>query len=430
MWSWPTITAVVLLLSPGKSFQQCFTTNASSPGIVSEAELSGITDFGLDVYRHLFSDFGARNLVYSPYSLWNVLVLTYFGTQGTTQAQMEAALRIRDKVSAHEIKMGLDNWYALLQESHPGYYFSVANRIYFDILLNVRPCIRNIFPEELQLAYLFNAKSTARYINDFVAKVTNGLIEEIASPEDVRDSQVVVVNAAAFVGRWKYEFQAQNNSKMLFQVSPDLSVSVTVMRQLGVFRYGESDDLGARILELPYTGEQISMFLFLPHPPRRSPPAGEGEDPLANMIRNFDGRSLREAIEARNLDLREVDVALPKFNFSTEIGHHLEKALKGVGIIDLFDADRANLTAFTMKRGLKVTQALHKAFLDVNEEGTEAAAASAVVVSFRSAVGAQDQSVSFHLTEPFAFLVYDKDTRNPLFAGHVRNPLDLQKTAL
>ncbi|XP_064083418.1 leukocyte elastase inhibitor-like [Macrobrachium nipponense] len=429
MWAWPTIGALLLLLGPGKSLQQCFTTKASSPGIVSEAELSGITDFGLDVYRRLSADFGARNLVYSPYSLWNALVLTYFGTQGATQKQMEAALRVRDKVSAHEVKNGLDNWYSLLQQSHPGYYFSVANRIYFDILLNLRPCIRNIFPEELQIVYLFNAKSTARYINDFVAKATRGLIEEIASPEDVKDSQMVVVNGAAFVGRWKYEFQAHNNSKMLFHVSPDLAVSVTMMRQLGVFRYGESNDLGARILELPYTGEQISMFLFLPHPQRRSP-SRDGEDPLANMVRNFEGRSLREAIEPRNLDFREVDVALPKFNFSTEIGHHLEKALKGVGIHDLFDEGRANLTAFTSKRGLKVTQTLHKAFLDVSEEGTEAAAASAVLVSFRSAEGVLDQSVSFHLTEPFAFLIYDKDTKNPLFAGHVRNPLDLQKAAL
>ncbi|XP_068212335.1 serpin B8-like [Palaemon carinicauda] len=414
---------LVLLVGIGSTYQQCFETNPTSPGVISEKEVTGITEFGFDVYKQLLSDFGYRNMVFSPYSLWNALLLTYFGTSGTTQAQLESALRVKDKASAFDLKKGLDNWYLLLQRNNPDSFFGVANRLYFDVLLNIRPCIRNILRDELQLGYLFDGRSTARYINDYIQKATRGRIEKVASPRDFENVHMVIVNAAAFKGTWKYEFKSQNNTRMLFNVSRELTVNAVMMRQQAQFRYGESDELGARILELPYTGEQISMFLLLPRPDTPF------EDRFVNMVHRLNSRTLGEAIDPKNLDLLDVDLALPRFNFSSDIGHHLEKILTSMGIVDIFNDETANLTGFTMKRGLSVSQALHKSFVEVNEEGTEATGVTAILISSRSSQGSL-KPMPFHLLEPFVFLICERNTRSPLFLGHVKNPFDIQRDEL
>ncbi|XP_066944914.1 leukocyte elastase inhibitor-like [Macrobrachium rosenbergii] len=147
-----------------------------------------------------------------------------------------------------------------------------------------------------------------------------------------------------------------------------------MMSQVADFNYGESSQLGARVLELPYAGSNLSMILLLPNA------NGNGARSLASVVKKLSSAVLRDAISAGKLQSRSVDVLLPKFKFRGELSENLVTALKQMGIVDIFDGNRADLSQFSSEDKLAVSDIIHKAYVDVNEEGTEAAAATALFI--------------------------------------------------
>nr|QEQ76264.1 serpin 1 [Macrobrachium nipponense] len=400
----------------GLAHPQCLTPNDNFQAVQYSTDLSGITDFGLDLYKQLSPGNSPRNFFFSPYSIWSALSLAYIGSGGDTQKQLEAALRVSGKLETFQLIKALDNLYEQRTTNNSLYTFNLANRAYVDGTLNVKQCAKTILHNELRTVNFRNIGATAKDINDFVDETTKGRITNIVSPADLVDALMVLVNAAFFKGTWKYQFKNSNTQKKDFYISAQDTAPLAMMSQKGSFRYGESVSLGARILELPYSGEDISMFLLLP---RSDLPF---DTRFTNMINNLNAANLQEALNPRNMAFVEVDVELPKFKFSMKLGEQLETAFKKMGIVDIFDANLADLSGFDARKDMSLKKAIHKSFIEVNEEGTEAAAATALVFLTRSGVSKAPQIVRFHCNEPFVFLIHDNQTRNVLFMGAIKNP--------
>ncbi|XP_066945267.1 uncharacterized protein [Macrobrachium rosenbergii] len=412
------LKSLMLLLGIGGAHLQCFTPDANVPPLDKNADLSGIVDFGLSLYKQLTLEEPSENFIFSPYNIWAALVMVYFGAAGNTQAQLAAGLHVADKPSAHRLSKGLEILYK--QQNNGNISLDVASRAYFNESFALLPCVLTLFPDELSILNFNNAKTAAGAINAFVKQKTRGLIPSIVTEDHVHSASMVLVNAVYFKGFWKREFTKSSTQKRDFSVAPSNTVSVDMMSQVADFSYGESSQLGARVLELPYAGSNLSMILLLPNA------NGNGARSLASVVKKLSSAVLRDAISAGKLQSRSVDVLLPKFKFRGELSENLVTALKKMGIVDIFDGSRADLSQFSSKNKLAVSDIIHKAYVDVNEEGTEAAAATALFIVPDIALMKPPKPVEFHCNKPFVFMVFDRLTNNVLFIGDIKNPRHLQ----
>ncbi|XP_064083429.1 leukocyte elastase inhibitor A-like [Macrobrachium nipponense] len=409
------LKSLMLLLGIGGAHLQCFTPSGNVPALGSNANLSGIVDFGLGLYKQLTLERPSENFISSPYSIWAALVVVYFGAAGNTQAQLAKVLQVADKPSANRLWKGLEHLYK--QEYSTTISVDVANRAYINESFTLLPCVQTAFPDELRTLNFYDTKKAAAVMNDFVSQKTRGFIPNIVTEDLIRSANVVLVNAIHFRGLWKKAFKRPSTQRRDFSVAPSNTVSVDMMSQVEDFNYGESGELDARVLEMPYAGSSLSMILLLPNA------NGKGSSPLANLVRRLSSAALRDAISTSRLKSRPVDVLLPKIKFRGELSKNLVDAIKKMGIKDIFNEIRADLSQFSSKSKLVVTDIIHKAHLDIDEEGTEPVAAAK-----RNPEANRNRSapVQFHCDRPFAFVICDRKTNNILFIGDVKDPGSLQ----
>nr|XP_045596765.1 leukocyte elastase inhibitor-like [Procambarus clarkii]XP_045596766.1 leukocyte elastase inhibitor-like [Procambarus clarkii] len=406
--------ATVVVATVASVVPQCLSDSSNFRSGNSKSvntDLSGINDFSFDLYRQLSRNTPAENLFVSPYSIWTALTLTYFGTAGSTKTQLEAALRVTDKASTLRLWRALDVMYAQRAKSQPQYTFNIANRAYFDDLLDLRPCISTILRKELQMIDFSDLHRASATINEFVSTTTKGHIPNLVSPEDMADAVMILINAAYFKGTWRYQFKPSHTQPRQFFVSPGHSVDVPMMKIKAKFRLVHSTELRARVLEVPYAGDAISMLLLLPDL--------EGVEGFSHTVSALASNTLLEVTKG-NVQAVTVDLLLPKFKMEQMFNEDLMEGLKNLGIRDLFNSSSADLSQFSVNKELVVSKTIHKAFVEVNEEGTEAAAATAVLTYVRSGF---NRAHSFVCNRPFLFLIHDNQTKNVLFMGAYKKPL-------
>ncbi|XP_042855999.1 leukocyte elastase inhibitor A-like [Penaeus japonicus] len=396
----------------GLARPQCF-SEQDDFSVKINTDLSGITDFGFELYRQLAPPSSPENFFFSPYSIWTAFTLAYFGTGGETAAQLQTALRVGDKVATLRLWRALDAMYQRRQQNTSAYTFNIASRAYIDKELPIRDCISNLLHSEVERVQFAQIVPVTREINDFVSVATKGRINEIVTPDALFDAVMVLVNAAFFKGTWQYQFKPSNTFTEQFFLTPQNSLPVPMMHQVSSFRYNEFSQIAAKVLELPYTGGAMSMFILLP--------SEEGPRGFAKMVARLSGNNLRAATYKDNLSFKTVDVQLPKFKMEIESKEELIPALKNIGITDIFDSSKVDLTTFGPLRNVTLDKVIHKAFVEVNEEGTEAAAATALIFATRSG-GPRPKPVEFHCNRPFIFLIRDNDTHSVLFMGSYKNP--------
>ncbi|XP_063853791.1 serine protease inhibitor 88Ea-like [Scylla paramamosain] len=378
---------------------------------VSSSNLSYISDFGLNLFRELFPyNATDRNFFFSPYSVWSALSLAYFGSAGDTEEQLGTVLGEKDKISALKSWKTVEFLYKMRQENQSSYTLRVANRAYFDHSVSLRPCLDEIFPTELQRIDFLHVGDAAEEINEFVSNTTKGRIPQLVTPDRLQGARMVLVNAAFFKGVWLYQFKESATKKELFYSTLEDYTFVDMMQQKGNFGYGVSEELGASILELPYTGEAVSMYILLP-------PFLAGEGGFSAMVGRLTGAALHRAIDSTWRT--QLEVKIPKFKLEESIGDELMGALSRMGVTDLFDSSRANMTTFSDTEMLSVGGSVHRALVEVSEEGTEAAAATALI-SWR--IARPVSPTIFECNHPFLFLIYDNLTHNILFLGAYKNP--------
>jgi len=256
-----------------------------------------------------------------------------------------------------------------------------------------------------EVDFIYHTEEARSTINRWVEGKTEGKIVDLMGP-GVLDplTRLVLTNAIYFKGQWEQQFRPEQTAEAPFRLSTGKQVIVPFMHQVATFRYGETG--GTQVLELPYRGNELAMAVLLPKP----------DSSLAELEAALRTDGVESILEALSPTL--VDVSIPRFKFEAELS--LNGYLKQLGMVDAFDDNIADFSGMS-DMFLYITHVLHKAFIEVNEEGTEAAAATAVVVGTKSI--RLDPPKVFMADRPFVFLIRDVRTGSILFIGRMADPL-------
>jgi serpin B len=366
------------------------------------------TAFALQLYGRLRSTEG--NLALSPYSISSALAMTYAGARGDTARQMEQTLHFDQcKTGLHELFGRLD---AALKAAQGSNDLSIANSLWPQEKYPFRQEYLNLLKKDYgatvtPLNYEREAESARASINQWVDDQTKHKIAEIIGPGVLNHlTRMVLVNAIYFKGTWAAPFPESSTQPDRFYAQADTALTVPFMHRRGHFSYGENDQL--QMLALPYTGQQLQMVVLLPR----------SRDGIGQLESGLTAASLAAwTLGTRN---QEVNVALPRFKMSS--GFPLAQALEELGLKDAFDPEQADFSGMDGRaHWLYLSAALHKAYIEVNEKGTEAAAATAMAVAGRAA-RIQERPREFRADHPFLFLIRDSTTGSLLFMGRVVNP--------
>nr|XP_027214275.1 leukocyte elastase inhibitor-like [Penaeus vannamei] len=360
--------------------------------------LSQVAPFSLDLFGKVLPPSG--NFLFSPFSVWSALVLAYFGSRGDTKAQMERVLRL----PAKEETLALYKALRQIHESSQNYTIDSANRIYVDNTLPLYECVAQVLPEEVKNVDFTQADLAAAEINQFVNTRTRGNIPHLVEPLDVSQARMVFVNAVHFKGFWEHQFSPRNTARERFVVTPGRHSLVDMMARTGMYDFGASEELDADVVELPYRGGAASLVVLLPRD------RGTGGE-LDRMLQRLTPATLASAVG--NLAPNKVLLKFPKFKLESSLRKELIEALTRLGLRDLF-SPAADLSAFSPAGGLAITNGVHKAVMEVDEEGAEASAGTALVV--------RAPTRSFVCNRPFLFFIRDKIADNILFVGVFREP--------
>lgn len=378
----------------------------ATPGLaMDDAVVKGNTALALDLYGALKQKPG--NLFFCPYSISTALAMTYAGARTQTEKEMAAVLHLPGQPAAHA---GFRAWQKQVDAAQgKGVALHVANALWAQqghpFLKPYLAVVKKYYRSEVRhVDFITSTEAARREINAWVSTKTAHTIEDLL-PVGILDrlTRLVLVNAIYFKGRWAGQFSKDATHMAPFHPSPGATVTVPMMYQKASFGYREDKLL--QILELPYAGQRCSMVVLLPS--KTSGLSGlEKELTSANLARWLSG-----------LKPREVAVWLPRFKLSAEFS--LRDTLAGLGMSTAFDPAKADFSGMDGTRELSISAVIHKAFVEVNEEGTEAAAATAVVMMKLSA---PTRPIEFRADRPFLFLIRDQATGSILFLGRVVNP--------
>ncbi|MCS7168615.1 MAG: serpin family protein [Gemmatales bacterium] len=369
------------------------------------AVVQGNTEFAFALYSQVRGEKG--NLFLSPYSISTALAMTSSGADGNTLSQMEKALRFPVGQARLHPAFGL-----LLKQtrSGKGYQLHVANALWCQTGVPFREDFLSINEKYYDakptgVDFAASPEQARLTINAWVEKQTQEKIKDLLKPGVISAlTRLVLTNAIYFKGDWARKFDPKQTRDEPFWLNPTTQVKVPMMRQTGEFPYLVQGDFQA--LELPYAGEEISMVILVP----------TKADGLAELEKSLTTEKFHEVLKKLH-PTPGLEVAVPRFKVTAEF--NLNQALSNLGMIDAFDdrkADFSRISPVARKQGWHITAVVHKAFVEVNEEGTEAAAATGVVIGIRSL------PPSFRADRPFFFLIRDKRTNSILFMGRVVDP--------
>jgi len=383
------------------------TPNDISTNVVAENVVNANTLFSADVYN-LYNE-EEKNIFFSSYSISSALTMTYEGAKGQTAEEMKKVLHlpsdknitrsdfrtINEEINAENKSFQLSVVNALwAQEEYPFIedYFTIVDTYYGGKVSN--------------LNFANNAESSRKEINDWVEQQTSNRIKNLLSKGSVSPStKLILTNAIYFKGDWNNKFKTRYTEKEKFMLSSGQEVNVLMMHKTSYYNYGETNNV--QILEMDYEGREISMLVILPK---------ENSDVIDKDI---DGKTIREWQDS--VGRAKVEVSFPKFKFETE--YSMANDLQQMGMSAAFNPTMADFTGMTTKEELFISQVVHKTFVEVTEEGTEAAAATAVSMMASSAGPGEPEEIKvFKADHPFIFIIQQKDSGNILFMGKVNNP--------
>ncbi|HLO59179.1 MAG TPA: serpin family protein [Bacteroidales bacterium] len=361
--------------------------------------------FGLDLFtKVLKNDAESDNIFVSPTSVALALAMTYNGSAGDTRAAMETALH-KQGFTDEEINNGYKSLIDALKSVDPKVILEIANSIWYKEGFTVLPDFINInrqfYNAEVD-SLDFSDPSSAGTINGWVNVQTHGKINKIIDGIP-GDAVMYLINAIYFKGIWQYEFDKSKTFSGSFTANGGSSVSVDYMTQSGTFQAAQYS--GFDMIELPYGRGNFSMVILLPK-------NDNTVDNLADSITNENWNTWISGLKKRNVDL-----FLPKFTYS--YSRLLNPDLTGMGMGVAF-SDGADFSGINGYGGLKISRVIHKSFVEVNEQGTEAAAVTAVEIVEASYPGA---NLEFNVNRPFMFAIRETTTGAVLFMGRVNNPL-------
>jgi serpin B len=381
---------------------------------VSQTEIEslviGNSAFAFNLYQKLIDT--DQNLFYSPYSISLALAMTYAGARGETAQEMADTLHFYlSQEKLHPAFNWLDIELAKRGEGaegkdSEGFRLNIVNAIWgqkdYQFLDDFLDVLAENYGAGLRILDFINSTEESRKtINEWVSQQTEGRIEELI-PQGAIDilTRLVLTNAIYFNAAWMYPFDEENTTDGDFNLLNGETVIVPMMNQSELFNYMRGENYQA--VELPYDGNELSMLLIMPD-----------EGSFSSFEQSLDNELVDDIIS--QLEIKQVVLSMPKFEFKTELD--LKQILPAMGMPTAF-SDMADFSGMTGSRQLYIAEVLHEAFVSVDEAGTEAAAATAVIMKLTSA----SETVTMSLDHPFIFLIRDIETGSVLFVGKVLNP--------
>ncbi|CAI9164907.1 unnamed protein product [Rangifer tarandus platyrhynchus] len=366
-----------------------------------------------------------ENIFLSPFSISSALAMTYLGARENTASEMQKVLHFseitantkggatKDPVEKPgNVHHHFQKLLTELKKSTDAYELSVANRLYgrkdFPFLQEYMDNVKKFYLASVESADFKNAAEESRkMINSWVESQTNEKIKDLFPKDSLHSTTaLVLVNAVYFKGQWNQEFNKENTVEEKFWLNKDTSKPVQMMKQANHFNFVSLEDVQAKILEIPYKGNELSMMVLLPNE----------ADGLQELEDQLTAENVIEWTSPQNMGKRQVDLYLPRFK--VEESYDLVPTLQALGMVDAFRRGVADFSGMSRTRDLVVSTVVHKCFVEVTEEGTEATAASGVEITVR----AGRNSESFCCNHPFLFLIKHIKTNSILFCGRVSSP--------
>ncbi|XP_053602607.1 alaserpin-like isoform X18 [Plodia interpunctella] len=343
-----------------------------------------------------------KSVVLSAFSVLTPLAQLSLASEGASHDELLNAIGMPNDNSTKEVFTSLTKDVSKIQ----GVELKLASKVYvaanYELNEQFQATTKKVFNSEVQNVNFVKNLEAAKTINTWVEDQTNKRIKDLVEPSELDGStRAVLVNAIYFKGSWLEKFDPKLTQNKKFQVSKDKSVDLPFMYKNKNFKYGESQELNAQLLELPYQGEEASFLVVLPR-------EVDGLAALEEKLK--DPTVLQKAID--NMSPQEVNVYLPKFKIETTTD--LKQALENMDVKKVFDASQAKLTGLLKSpETLFISAAKQKAFIEVNEEGAEAAAANVFQVLTRASFVAP--CMEFLADRPFFFIL--RSNHVDLFAG-------------
>jgi serpin B len=370
--------------------------------------VKGNTEFALELYGKLRAQKG--NLFLSPFSISTALAMTSAGARGKTLEQMNAVLHLLGQKELHPALAWL-----MKRLNAPGkkrgYQLRTANALWgqkgYPFRRDFLKLTRDHYDAGFRQAdFAGNVESARRTINRWVEKQTNNKIKDLLKPGVLNyRTRLVLTNAIYFKGDWASQFKKDKTRRGNFSRAPGKAVRVPLMRQTGTFPYYGTETF--QVLEMPYVGQDLSMVVLLPRK----------VGGLADLEKDLTAEKLEGWL--KKLARARVDVTLPKCTVTSAFS--LARTLYSLGMRDAFNQKVADFSGIEAKKELFLSAVVHKAFVEVNEKGTEAAAATGVRAGLKSGRPRLTRQV-FKADRPFVFLIRDRLSGSVLFLGRLVNP--------
>ena len=374
----------------------------------TQALVDGNTAFACDLYAQLRNSPG--NLFFSPYSISTALAMTYAGARGDTEKQMAQVLHLgQDQPAVHRAFGELQRQLAEA-DKQKGIQLTIANALWAQQGHPFLPPFLNIAKSDYQANlnqadFITGADAATREINGWVARKTWDKIQDILPPGSLNAlTRLVLANAIYFKGVWAVPFQEAGTYPQPFHLSTTSQTDVPLMHHLDDVKYMETDDFQA--VELPYSGNLLSMVILLP---RQIDGCGQLERRLTPALLSGSLAQMKK---------QKVDILLPRFK--TESDFALNATLASLGMSDAFGS-KADFSGMDGTRLLYISGVFHKAWMEVNEEGTEAAAATVVTAEHMAMMRPPPRPV-FRADHPFIFCIRDTRSGSLLFLGRLADP--------
>ncbi|XP_006837608.1 PREDICTED: serpin B6-like [Chrysochloris asiatica] len=368
--------------------------------------------FALSLLKTLGEN-NSENIFFSPMSIYSSLSMVYMGAKGNTAAQMSQVLSFNKiEGGGEDAQMGFHRLLTEVNKPNTQYLLRTANRLFgektYEFLSSFKDSCRTFYQAELEeLDFVDAAEDSRKHINTWVTQKTEGKITELLSPNSVNFlTKLILANAVYFKGDWDKQFKKEHTQERPFKINKNEEKPVQMMFQESVFKLTYIQEIHTQILVLPYVGKELSMIIMLP----------DKNTDLKTVEKEFAYEKFVEWTSPDKMKETKVKVLLPKFKM--EESYDLKKVLPTLGMIDAFDKIRADFSGMSPKKELFISNVAHKAFLEVNEEGTEAAAATAAVMSVRCA----RLTPLFCADHPFLFFIQHTKTNCILFCGRFSSP--------
>ncbi|XP_053317119.1 serpin I2 [Spea bombifrons] len=378
------------------------TSSTSSP------EGDVFTEFAMNLHRAIQLVDTGENILFSPLGVSLILGMIRLGANGTTLHQIKQALKLQGNQESEEFP-GLQKLSAVISEENKEFTFNLANALYLQEGFRVKEKYlhsnKNFFKSAIKLVNFQDSKASAETISGWVDMQTNGKIRNLFSSEDIGPlTKIVLVNAIYFKGEWKHKFVPDATRLEEFKVKRGVTAKIPVMRlrlktKLGYF---SANNLNYQVLELPYKGDALSLFLALPS---QNVEIGDLEKLMTTSV-------MKDWFTALNTE--EVEVALPRFKIEHKVD--LKGSLLKMNVTDLFNQN-CDLSGITDAPNIYISKVVQKVTIEINEEGSEAAASTGMQAAAMSMT-----NHSFVADHPFLFFIKHNQSGSILFMGKVTNP--------